>query len=176
MKNSSFQNNPVIRKAVAILGVKRNADQNSFFVYAIQLVLLYILLFAAISSFAQTPAKVSAAAGKLEFAKQTIVYNSGKVYLNWLSKANSNDCIYVIERSIDGIEFEPVGLKEGIGSTVELLYSWVDTKPVNGTSQYRIKQVNDQGNLISQADPKSVTAPDSNPLFMDQGNRMVQVK
>ena len=176
MKSAAIKNNQFIQKAGTMLTTRRKSRQNSFFVYALQLVLLYLLLFAAISTFAQTPAKVSSTPGKLELAKQSIVFNSGKVYLNWVSKANSEDCIYVIERSIDGVEFEPVGLKEGIGSSVELLYSWVDTKPVNGTSQYRIKQVNDQGNLVSQADPKSVTAPESNPLFMDQGNRMVQVK
>mgnify|MGYP001062633900 FL=1 len=104
------------------------------------------------------------------------MFNSGKVYINWVSKANSTDCIYVIERSQDGIEFEPVGLKEGIGSNLELLYSWVDSKPVNGTAHYRIKQINEQGNLVAQAEAKSITSPDTNPLFMNTTNRMVQVK
>src|SRR6185369_5241774 len=61
---------------------------------------------------------------ELKLVKQTLVYNSGKVYLNWVVAANSPDCIYVIERSLDGEEFEPMGLKEGIQSPLELLYSW----------------------------------------------------
>jgi hypothetical protein len=67
-------------------------------------------------------------------------------------------------------------LKEGIGSTLELLYSWVDTKPISGTANYRIKQINNEGNLVAQAEPKTVVSPESNPLFLDKSNRMVQVK
>lgn len=146
--------------------------KTSFFFYALELVLLYILVFVAFSAFAQ-PANQP---GKLEFSKQTVVFNAGKVYINWVSKPNSSDCIYVIERSLDGIEFEPVGLKEGIGSNMELLYSWVDNKPVNGTAHYRIKQINELGNLVAQAESKSITSPDANPIFMNNSNRMVQVK
>jgi hypothetical protein len=176
MKTTTLQHSANPQKFSVLNSLKGKIGKNNFFVYAFQLVLLYILVFAALSTFAQSPAKVATAPGKLEFAKQTIVFNSGKVYLNWVSKANSNDCVYVIERSVDGVEYEPVGLKEGIGSPVELLYSWVDTKPVTGTAHYRIKQVNDQGTMVSQADPKSVTAPDTDPLFMNKGDHMVQVK
>jgi hypothetical protein len=160
--------------------IRQNMQQkiagNRFFVYALELVLLYVLVFAAVSAFAQEPATASKEPGKLEFAKETIVYNSGKVYMNWVAKAHSEDCIYVIERSVDGQEYEPVGLKEGIGSPLELLYSWVDTKPVAGTVHYRIKQINNEGNLVAQAEPKTVTSPDASPLFMDKSSRMVQVK
>ena len=103
-------------------------------------------------------------------------FNSGKVYMNWVSKPSSDDCIYVIERSIDGTEYEPVGLKEGIGSPLELLYSWVDTKPVTGITHYRIKQIDNEGKLVAQADPKSVMSPETSPLFIDKSTRMVQVK
>lgn len=151
------------------------SPKTSFFFYALELVLLYILVFAAFSSFGQSTNQ-GQQTRKLEFAKQTVVFNAGKVYINWVSKPNSTDCIYVIERSLDGIEFEPVGLKEGIGSNLELLYSWVDSKPVNGTAHYRIKQINEQGKLVAQAESKSITSPEANPLFMDNSNRMVQVK
>ena len=81
-----------------------------------------------------------------------------------------------LERSIDGTEYEPVGLKEGIGSPLELLYSWVDTKPVTGVTHYRIKQIDNEGKLVAQADPKSVMSPETSPLFIDKSTRMVQVK
>lgn len=156
--------------------IRSKASSNKLLMYALELVLLYVLVFAAMSVVAQEPAVAIKQPGKLEFVKQNVVFNSGRVYLNWVAKGNSNDCIYVIERSIDGNEFEPVGLKEGIGSQLELLYSWVDTKPVTGTSQYRIKQIDNEGKLIAQADPKSVDAPEPNPLLIDKNNRMVQVK
>ncbi len=156
--------------------IRSKASSNKLFMYAFELILLYVLVFAAMSTLAQEPAVASKQPGKLEFVKENIVFNTGKVYLNWVAKANSNDCIYVIERSADGVEFEPVGLKEGIGSPLELLYSWVDTKPVAGTIHYRIKQIDNEGRLVAQADSKSVVSPESNPLLLNKSTRMVQVK
>lgn len=156
--------------------IRSKAFSNKLFIYSLELVLLYVLVFAAMSAMAQEPAIAKKQPGKLEFVKETIVFNTGKVYINWVAKGNSNDCIYVIERSIDGNEFEPVGLKEGIGSPLELLYSWVDTKPISGTAHYRIKQIDNEGRLVAQAEPKSVVSPESNPLFLDKSTRMVQVK
>lgn len=156
--------------------IRTKASSKKLFVYALELVLLYLLVFATMSALAQEPAVATQQPGKLQFVKESIVYNSGKVYLNWVAKGNSNDCIYVIERSADGVEFEPVGLKEGIGSPLELLYSWVDTKPVAGNCQYRIKQIDNDGKLVAQADPKSVVTPEANPLIIDKSSRMVQVK
>ena len=156
--------------------IRTRTASNKLFTYALELVLLYVLVFAAMSAFAQEPAKAGNQPGKLEFVKQTVIYNTGKVYLNWVVKSNAEDCIYVIERSQDGLEYEPVGLKEGVGSPLELLYSWVDTKPVAGNVHYRIKQINDEGRLVAQADDKSVMTLDSNPLLIDKSTRMVQVK
>lgn len=156
--------------------IRNRAASNKLFTYALELILLYVLVFAAMSTFAQEPAKAGSQPEKLEFVKQTVVYNSGKVYLNWVVRPNSDDCIYVIERSSDGVEYEPVGLKEGIGSPLELLYSWVDTKPVAGNISYRIKQINNEGKLVASADPKQINTPESNPLLLDKNTRMVQVK
>jgi hypothetical protein len=152
---------------------QEKSGKSNYFIYAMELLLLYMMLFAGFSAFAQENTNQP---GHLEFAKQTAVFNSGKVYLNWIVKANSSDCIYVIERSSDGKEYEPVGIKEGIGSDMELLYSWVDSSPSGGAVQYRIKQIDDQGILVAQADPSSVNMPETNPLFRDKSNRMVQVK
>ena len=145
--------------------------------YALELVLLFVLVFTAVSTFAQERATAITEDGpaKLQFTKQTAVFNSGKIYLNFVTKPNSADCIYVIERSEDGTNFEPVGLKEGIGASIELLYSWVDTKPGTSTNYYRVKQVNNNGNLVAQADVQEVNPPDS-PLLLDKSSRMVMVK
>ncbi|MCX6291130.1 MAG: hypothetical protein NT126_05140 [Bacteroidetes bacterium] len=181
MKNQFTRSIPGFMQNGMIQSLKTKASGNSFFLYALELVILFVLVFATVSTFAQAPktsapAKAVAESGKLEFVKQQIVYNSGKVYFNWIVKANSDDCLYVIERSTDGNEYEPVGLKEGIGSPLELLYSWVDTKPVSGTAYYRIKQIDNDGKLVSQADTKMVSAPEANPLFIEKGSRMVSTK
>ncbi len=160
--------------------LKIKASSHRLFMYALQLVILFVLVFATVSTFAQTPAPVAAKAttvdGKLEFVKQQIVYNTGKVYFNWVVKANSSDCLYVIERSPDGNEYEPVGLKEGIGSPLELLYSWVDAKPVTGTAFYRIKQIDNDGKLVAEAAPRMISIIETNPLFIEKGSRMVSTK
>ena len=129
MKTSISRSLSGMQPTDAMRSIKEKATSNRFFVYALELVLLYVLVFAAVSAFAQEPAKAGKEAGKLEFVKETMVFNSGKVYINWVAKSNSEDCIYVIERSIDGTEYEPVGLKEGIGSPLELLYTW-SHKPI----------------------------------------------
>jgi hypothetical protein len=101
-----------------------------------------------------------------------LVYNSGKVYLNWVVPGNSPDCIYVIERSLDGVEFEPLGLKEGIQSPLELLYSWVDTKPMEGMAHYRIKRVNNDGDVTALGTSTSVNTPAPSPLIQDKTGRV----
>jgi hypothetical protein len=176
MKTSILKSFDGFNTTGAMRIIRSKASSTRLFVYAFELVLLYILVFAAMSAMAQEPAVAVKEPGKLEFVKESIVYNTGKVYLNWVAKGNSNDCIYVIERSADGNEFEPVGLKEGIGSPLELLYSWVDSKPINGTAHYRIKQIDGDGKLVAQADSKSVMAPETNPLLINKSARMVQVK
>jgi hypothetical protein len=144
---------------------------NRILMYALESLIAFLILFGTINVFAQSTTEPK----NLELVKQSVVFNSGKVYLNWVSKSNSSDCVYVIERSTDGDEYEPVGLKEGIGSPIELLYSWIDNNPKEGESFYRIKQVNMEGKLMAQSSQMDMNTP-VNPLFIDKGTRLVQVK
>ncbi len=75
----------------------------------------------------------------------TAVYNSGKVFVNWTAKNESNDCIYIVERSADGSNFESVGVKEGVASDMELFYSWMDNTPPSGFAYYRVKKITHDG-------------------------------
>jgi hypothetical protein len=139
----------------------------------LQFILLFVLVFAAVNTFAQAPTAARAImtsepqAKKLELVKQSAVVNGNKVYLNWIAKANAPDCIYVVERSDDQMEFEPVGLKEGIGSGIELLYSWVDNKPATTATQYRIKQIDNEGALMAQSDVNNIAPAAGNPVLKD---------
>ncbi|HKR04898.1 MAG TPA: hypothetical protein VJY62_09700 [Bacteroidia bacterium] len=76
----------------------------------------------------------------------TTVYNSGKVFLNWTAKNEPADCIYIIERSGDAKDFQSVGVKEGIGTAIELFYSWMDEAPPAGFAYYRVKKIAKDGN------------------------------
>jgi hypothetical protein len=81
----------------------------------------------------------------------TTVYNSGKVFLNWTAKNEPTDCIYIVERSSDGRQFESVGVKEGIGTNVELFYSWMDQTPPAGFAYYRVKKITKDGTQFYSA-------------------------
>ena len=70
-----------------------------------------------------------------------IVYNTGKVYINWMVKGEKQDGIYLVERSQDGKAFKAVGFKEVVASNLELLYSWIDHEPMQGNSYYRISRI-----------------------------------
>jgi hypothetical protein len=70
-----------------------------------------------------------------------IVYNTGKVYINWMVKGEKVDGIYLVERSVDGKAFTAVGFKEVVASNLELLYSWIDNEPMDGNSFYRISRI-----------------------------------
>ena len=84
----------------------------------------------------------------------TTVYNSGKVFLNWTAKDEPSDCIYIIERSQDGKDFTSVGIKEGIGTEIELFYSWMDDTPPEGFAYYRVKKITRDGTqFYSAANP-----------------------
>ncbi|MBL0095799.1 MAG: hypothetical protein IPP46_04415 [Bacteroidetes bacterium] len=76
------------------------------------------------------------------------VYNSGKVFVSWTSKNETEDCVYVVERSGNGQEFQSVGVKEGIGSEIELYYSWIDKTPPAGFAYYRVKKITKEGTQL----------------------------
>jgi len=78
----------------------------------------------------------------------TTVYNSGKVFVNWTAKDEPADCIYIVERSSDGRKFESVGVKEGIGTQLELFYSWMDHTPPAGFAYYRVKKITKDGSQL----------------------------
>lgn len=75
----------------------------------------------------------------------TTIFNSGKVFVNWTAKNEANDCIYIVERSADGSNFESVGVKEGVSSEMELFYSWMDSTPPAGFAYYRVKKITHDG-------------------------------
>jgi hypothetical protein len=88
---------------------------------------------------------------KMNIHNYTATYNSGKVFVSWTSKNETADCLYIIERSKDGYGFESVGIKEGIGSEIELYYSWIDKNPPAGFAYYRVKKITRDGTQMYSA-------------------------
>ncbi len=129
-----------------------------FLVSLIAVLLMAVLAGTAKAQEAQAPASMlltdnqAYAAGTIQ--NYTTVYNSGKVFLNWTAKNEPADCIYIIERSQNGKDFSSVGIKEGIGTEIELFYSWMDDTPPDGFAYYRVKKITRDGTqFYSAANP-----------------------
>jgi hypothetical protein len=128
-------------------GIKGSAIKFLFFVQAIIFFLMLITVRNAAGQQAGRQPIVTAnvAQNGSNIYNYTTTYNSGKVFLNWTAKNETADCIYIVERSQDGSKYDAVGLKEGIGTNVELFYSWLDNEPPAGYSFYRVKKIAKDG-------------------------------
>ncbi|TND09059.1 MAG: hypothetical protein FD123_1462 [Bacteroidetes bacterium] len=82
----------------------------------------------------------------VEFTEFNAVMTDGQVQINWTTASEVNNDYFEIERSKNGTDFEVLGRVEGAGnSTVNIDYFELDAKPYEGTSYYRIRQVDFNG-------------------------------
>jgi hypothetical protein len=77
----------------------------------------------------------------------TAAVNQGAVDLNWSTASESNSDHFAIQRSADaGNTWTNIGTVAAAGnSAVTLNYSYVDSKPVQGTNEYRLQLVDKDG-------------------------------
>jgi hypothetical protein len=69
-----------------------------------------------------------------------------RVSLNWTTASEKNNDFFTIERSQNGSEFETVSTIKGAGNSSQVLYyTYVDENPLQGTSYYRLKQTDFDG-------------------------------
>ena len=135
----------------------RDEQQGSTFkfLFLVEAIVFLILMAAAGSSMAQsrtTPMTATASTqAAVNIYNYNTVYNSGKVFVSWTSKNEPEDCVYVVERSGDGKDFQSVGVKEGIGAEIELYYSWIDQTPPAGFAYYRVKKITKEGTQLYSA-------------------------
>ncbi len=72
----------------------------------------------------------------------------GKNILEWKTGSEINNACFIVERSSDENNFEPVGKVNGAGNSIgEKNYSFTDEYPFPGTNYYRLKQVDYDGNF-----------------------------
>jgi len=68
------------------------------------------------------------------------------VLTSWITATELNNDYFVVERTTDGITFDSPCMIDGSGnSTQPISYSFIDTDPPEGTSFYRLKQVDFNG-------------------------------
>jgi len=74
--------------------------------------------------------------------------NGNVVDLNWHTVTETNNDYFVVERTRDDLNWEPVLVIPGAGNSTSLLsYSEVDREPLEGVSYYRLKQVDFDGSF-----------------------------
>jgi len=79
----------------------------------------------------------------IEFQASTV---NDRVELKWTTASEINNDYFLVERSKDGNDFEPIVRVEGAGTTsVTSHYSAVDQEPFRGISYYRLRQTDLDG-------------------------------
>lgn len=75
--------------------------------------------------------------------------NGEQVDIQWVTGYERNSDYYVVERSINGRDFEEVMRTEGAGkSNMEIRYFDIDSDPIEGVSYYRLKQTTTNGQHV----------------------------
>jgi hypothetical protein len=70
----------------------------------------------------------------------------GKIFLQWSTATEKNTDAFVVEHSLNGIEFTGVGsVKASFNSNVKKEYSFLHNKPAAGWNYYRLKMVDVDG-------------------------------
>lgn len=73
---------------------------------------------------------------------------SGFVKLSWETKAEIENDMFTLERSIDGLTYTDIGYVAGAGnSTSPVGYRFDDVKPIQGYAYYRVKQTDLDGDV-----------------------------
>jgi hypothetical protein len=80
----------------------------------------------------------------VEFVSFTAKKSDRNAVLTWVTAAEINVNAFVIERSIDGKNFEEIGRKNPQGPST---YNFTDLRPVSGTNYYRIKTIDNDGSI-----------------------------
>ena len=70
-------------------------------------------------------------------------------YMQWNVIGQTRYCLYLIERSTDGVNFEVSATKAGIGClpALNILYCSIDSTPPFGTVFYRLSRIGDDLSL-----------------------------
>ncbi len=68
--------------------------------------------------------------------------------ISWETASEINNDFFVVERSVDGIEFQSIGRIEGQGTTQQMQsYVLLDKQPWSGINYYRLRQVDFDGTI-----------------------------
>jgi hypothetical protein len=67
-----------------------------------------------------------------------------EVHVKLIIRGNVTECIYALERSVDGFNYQAISFKSSLAlpnNNTEIMYCFKDTNPNDRISYYRIKQI-----------------------------------
>ncbi len=86
----------------------------------------------------------------ITFGSFTVQQQGCAALLNWTTMMEHNNAYFVVERSVNGRDFKPLGKVTAVGnSTTEQRYAYTDQLPERGMNYYRILQVDVDGQQSS---------------------------
>ncbi|MDH4471904.1 MAG: T9SS type A sorting domain-containing protein [Fluviicola sp.] len=93
----------------------------------------------------------------VELLRFEVSKNDQAVICNWETGSELNCDYFIIERSSNGIDFEPIGQMDGAGTSTQThTYTLYDSSPIDqGVSYYRLAQTDFDG-TIAYSETKSV--------------------
>lgn len=92
--------------------------------------------------------------------KLTAKANSGKIYLGWSVANSCKRGMYVIERSVNGSDYEVIGFKKSVAGSeyLQLSYYFTDQEPVGGKASYKVTHIAED-NTYFEFEPVTVKHP-----------------
>jgi hypothetical protein len=82
----------------------------------------------------------------IELLSFDAIMNNKQVDVTWSTATETNNDYYTIEKSKDGIHFEPLSIVDAAGNSSSIInYKDIDTNPFEGISYYRLKQTDFNG-------------------------------
>lgn len=73
--------------------------------------------------------------------------NNNEAQLSWIMENETNSKWFVIERSVNGNNFDSIGVVIGLNNAHESDYTYTDTRTLSGNNYYRIRLVNRDGDI-----------------------------
>lgn len=71
-----------------------------------------------------------------------------EMQLYWVTAQELNNDYFILERSANGIDYKPLGIIKGAGTTdTETYYAYNDTEPLPGKNYYRLQQTDLDGTI-----------------------------
>jgi hypothetical protein len=82
----------------------------------------------------------------IELISNEVICDDNNIVVKWTTASETNSNFFTVEKSIDGINFITAGIIAGGGNSTSIInYSFTDYNAYSGTSYYRLKQTDYNG-------------------------------